>query len=390
MIEKLLSNQKAWDSIVEDGLNFLIEQWHQEFTEAAHVMYFPREQGFSSPQEEHYGDVFQRALIADVFCDAKEILAEQFQPIIDREVNYLLGCQRDYGVRGWSYFPHLPELPPDADDLAQVMQVLLRSGYQAKVEKYCEVPLSILLQDNLYPDGSFETWILPSTNLTPEQHIQSFWVEQAWGKGPDPDVMANLLYALKMYNSERFAQVIERGVAYLESQQKQDGSWQSSWYHGPYYGTYVCLRLLTSVNSNSPAISRAVNFLYQHQQTDGGWGIEETSEPLSTALALLSLGIVEQKAITKRPDKAAIAKNESKVFQVVDSESITKASSYLQNCRKAEQYWSSCKFIRMELGRASNQVRAILFYGSQTITTAFVLKAALAWKRLKKSLFIDM
>lgn len=353
-----------WESIVQDGLQFLMEQWQLEFAEAAHVMPFPREQGFIAAQEQQYGDVFHRALITDIFCDARELLGQQFKSTIEREVDYLLSCQRNSGIGGWSYFPHLPELPPDADDLAQVMQVLLRSGHRAEVEKYCEVPLSILLRDNAHADGSFETWIIPATERTPEQNLQSFWVEQAWGTGSDPDVIANLLYALALYDEERFAQVIQSGVAYLASQQKEDGSWQSSWYHGPFYGTYVCLRVLSLLHPSSPTIDRAIHFLDQSQQADGGWGIEDASEPLSTAFALLSLGIVRQSA-----------------REIADIERIQKACSYLQHCQKSDRSWSSCKFIRMELGRAAGRVRAILFYGSQTITTAFVLKAALTWHR---------
>ena len=365
MVEEVSPNQNSWEPIVQDGLRFLMEQWQQGFAEAAHVMTFPREQGFIAAQEQHYGDVFPRALIADVLWDARELLGEQLQPVIEREVNYLLSCQRNSGVGGWSYFPNLPELPPDADDLAQIMQILLRCGRRAEVEKYCEVPLSVLLQDNTHHDGSFETWIVPTIDRTPEQNLQFWWVQQAWGTGPDPDVMANLLYALALYDPGRFEREIQDGVAYLESQQREDGSWQSSWYYGPYYGTYVCLRLLALVRPSSHGIARAVKFLYECQQADGGWGIECASDPLSTALALLSLGIVRQD-----------------VSEILDIERIVQARSYLQNCQDTDKSWPSCKFIRMELGRAAGRVRAILFYGSQTITTVFVLKAALAWQRL--------
>ena len=61
---------------------------------------------------------------------------------------------------------------------------------------------------------------------------------------------------------------------------------------------------------------------------------------------------------------------------------VFKGLNYLQEYhQQSEQSWPSCRFIRMELGRASGQVRAILFYGSRTITTAFVVKAILAWQQ---------
>jgi hypothetical protein len=38
----------------------------------------------------------------------------------------------------------------------------------------------------------------------------------------------------------------------------------------------------------------------------------------------------------------------------------------------------------MELGRASGQVYQILSYGSRTITSTFVMKAANAWHQLSR------
>ncbi|MEB3311171.1 MAG: hypothetical protein VKJ02_13155 [Snowella sp.] len=350
---------------LEKSLQFLAVQGQQGFAEAAHRMLFPQTQGFTSPQEEHQGDIFARALIADTLWDLREHFGEVWQPLIEQETNYLLSGQRQTGVGGWGYFPHLPELPPDADDLAQIMQVLLRSQRQDEVKNTCELPLAVLLKDNYYPDGSFETWIIPKNNRTPEQQLQDEWARLAWGTGPDPDVMANLLYALVLYDVERFSQVIEKGVTYLENQQKADGSWQSSWYHGPFYGTYVCLRLLALVRPLSPSLARGVNFLVGSQREDSGWGIEAVTDPLSTALALLGL---------------AFAYPEGKTL--IHKDFIFQALSYLQECQQSDQSWPSCRFIRMELGRASGNIRAILFYGSRTITTAFVIKALLAWQRV--------
>jgi squalene-hopene/tetraprenyl-beta-curcumene cyclase len=378
-------SETGLQTCLEKGLQFLAVQGQQEFAEATHRMVFPQVQGFISPQEDHQGDIFARALIADTLCDVRDHFGEVWQPLIEREVNYLLSCQRQTGIGGWGYFPNLPELPPDVDDLAQIMQVLLRSRRRAEVEKTCELPLAVLLEDNYYPDGSFETWIIPTDNRTPEQQLQGQWAQLAWGTGPDPDVMANLLYALALYDGERFSQVIEKGVTYLENQQKTDGSWQSSWYHGPFYGTYVCLRLLALVRPLSPSMARGVNFLEASQRGDGGWGVEAMSEPLSTALALLGLAVSQSRETNPvqgdcvSPPSPPTLGGEKRDF--LHGDGVFKGLNYLQEYhQQSEQSWPSCRFIRMELGRASGQVRAILFYGSQTITTAFVVKAILAWQ----------
>jgi squalene-hopene/tetraprenyl-beta-curcumene cyclase len=355
----LPSSQSHWQQLAWDALSFTVKQWHLGFGEAQHVMKVFHDGKF------HSGDVFQRGIIGDILCDANKFLYGSLQPIIEYEANYLINSHSIAGVGGWSYFPNLPELPPDADDLAQVMQVLLGSNRHTEVEKYCETPLKVLLEDCSYPDGSFETWIVPASNLTPEQERQVQFIKNAWGRGADNDVIANLLYALTLYDKNRFTDVIAQGITYLESQQQCDGSWLSTWYYGAYYGTYVCLRLLVATKPDSPAISKALNFLRSSQLDDGGWGLEKASDPLNTALSLLGLGLA-QKCCHK----------------LMDETIAEKALNYLHMNQLEDKGWSKCEFIRMDIGRATGEVKSILSYGSRTITTAFVLEASIVWDRL--------
>jgi squalene-hopene/tetraprenyl-beta-curcumene cyclase len=354
LLDKTQTEQLAWD-----GLHFLLQAWQSGFEEAKHIMWFPKEQGFSSPQAEHTGDIFQRALISDVLLDATAQLQYPLQFALDREVDYLLSCCRSSGIGGWSYFPDLPELPPDADDLAQIIQVLVRTQRGADLEQYCEQPLRILLQDGVHENGAIETWIVPTSATTMEQQLQRLWIEQAWGQGADPEVMANLLYALALYDSQRFSKPISHGIDYLTTQQQSNGSWQSTWYHGDYYGTYVCLRLLALVCPDSPAVDRGIDFLLSHQLTDGSWGLTEAGDPLSTAIALLGL-----------------TASRSHQFNHTNP-LILHALNFLQQQQNTDLGWSSCSFIQMQLGRATGQVRQILSYGSRSITTSYVLKALL-------------
>jgi hypothetical protein len=62
----------------------------------------------------------------------------------------------------------------------------------------------------------------------------------------------------------------------------------------------------------------------------------------------------------------------------------TPALSFLQSCQQPDKAWENCQFICMELGRASGQVYQILSYGSRTITSTFVMKAANAWHQLSR------
>lgn len=135
------------------ALEYLLDQWGLEFAEARHTMLFPRSLGFWSGKqvplagsvvsafavllqrlgltvnyEAHTGDVFERVLIACVLAEANAALAMGLENQIERELDYLLGCRRRDAVGGWSYFQHLRELPPDADNLAQIMQLVILAG----------------------------------------------------------------------------------------------------------------------------------------------------------------------------------------------------------------------------------------------------------------------
>ena len=361
---KLPRPRSEWQNLAWRALDYVIEQWRLGFGEARHIMEFPPELGFSGPQYQR-GDVFQRAIIAEILCDADEVLNGELRPIIDQEIGYLLS-RRDPGRCGWRYFPELAELAPDADDLAEIMQVLWRSGHKREVQEYCIGPLSILFEGNLHPDGSFETWIIPSVGRTPAEDREAEYARKMWGTGPDPDVMANLLYSLALVDQDRYSEPIHRGVEYLRTQQIRDGYWKSTWYHGPYYGTYVCLRLLIRGCSEPETLRLAGGFLRSRQNKDGGWGNGDCSNALDTSLALLGLANL-QTSVFAMPENLQCA---------------SKALAYLENCGSEDGSWPNCEFIHMDTGRATGTLSQVLSYGSQTVTTAFVLKASLAWNRL--------
>ncbi len=352
--------QLAWQ-----GLRYLVQQWQKGFGEVRHVMRFSYKHGFTGKSEVQYGDIFQRAVIAEILSDANQTFALKLQPVIDYEINYLIENRQHYGIEGWGYFPDLPELPPDADDLAQVMQVLFLNKRREDVSRYCEGPLQTLLDENRHEDGSFETWIIPAHKRTPEQERHAHYAEHAWGTGGDVDVMANVIYTLALYDETRFAEVIQSGTAYIEQQQAEDGSWVSTWYHGPFYGTYVCTRLLAKVRPTSPTLDRARTFLKSSQHADGSWGMPgKEGDPLNSSLALLSW------AALTRPGKLEDT-----------APSIQKALAYLQRSSDEEgQCWPYQEYIRMQL------TTQVLSYGSKSITTAYVIKAATAWQHLQHHL----
>lgn len=347
------------------GARFLVQQWQRGFGEARDIAQFAEEVGFSSGSGARYGDVFQRALILDALCEADEVLLGQLRPLLDAEADYLLSRRLTTGIGGWAYFQDLPELPPDADDLAQIMQALLRVGRRADVVAHAEEPLEVLLRDGALPDGSLKTWIVPAANRTLEQERQAEFVERLWNDGAHDEVIGNLLYALKLYDGARFEAVIKRGTAYLEGRQHSDGTWSSMWYHGYFYAVYVGVRLFAVERPGSPFTRRALAFLRSGQRADGGWGVEgEESDALSTALSLL-----------------ALAAGGRCSGDAGDPARAHRALSFLASTRGEDGSWPSQKLIYVGRGTC---------HGSRTLTTTFVMKAALCWHRHEVSLALAL
>jgi len=80
---------------------------------------------------------------------------------------------------------------------------------------------------------------------------------------------------------QRIDQAIERGLGYLQDQQRGDGSWVPLWFgnqhfaeeENPIYGTarvLMCLRDLGRMQT--PSAQQGLQFLASVQQPDGGWG----------------------------------------------------------------------------------------------------------------------
>lgn len=354
---KPLSTNSTLQDLCFKGMKHLLDEYHLGFTNTKHVMPFSPEV-FRVKTEFQEGDIFQRALLLDTFLDVNGMFKNKLQEIIDLEANYLIASRRKEGVGGWAYFPELRELPPDADDLAQVMQVLLRSGYRSIASSLFEKPLTVLLRDQKNPDNGWESWIIPKENKTEEEELQTIWVNKAWGTGSDIDVVANLLYALQLYDKDRFSEEIAGGLDFLYNSHT-GFSWKSTWYYGDYYGTYVSIKAICANNGDQKIIEKAIEFLENSRQPDGGWSIEgQQSSSLQTALALLGI---------------AVGKNY--LGQTTDPSWLEDSLLFLQEKYTDSNGWESSPFIRMPMGRPSGFVHTILTYESATITTNFVVKA---------------
>src|ERR1044071_2617834 len=112
-----------------------------------------------------------------------------------------------------------------------------------------------------------------------------------------------MAYGLSLYDPEAFLAEIGKAAAWVESQQRPEGNWIPTWYATTYYATYVAVRLLARVKPASPALAAAAEFLRRGCRDDEGFG-DERSTPLETALALLTLVLLDGASLRELKDGA--------------------------------------------------------------------------------------
>jgi hypothetical protein len=329
----------------------LLGQQRTGYREAIHWMEVPRLDGDRVRLEMHPGIVFQRAVVLDGLLDAYAAGLEVPASVLAAEALLLLQDKRHDVTGGWSYLSGVPELPPDADDLAMVAQVLLRCGGQP-LAAACQHSLSLVLAAAGRGDA-VPTWVLDPGDAPHRNQLFRRYIELTQADGVHPEVVANLLYAASLQATEKDRQQAASAIAYLESAQDDDGAWHSRWYWGRHYGTYRAVLALKALAPDSPALGRAREYLVSGQNPDRGWGAGGRSDPLSTAFAALAL--------------AALA-------QPGTGHCLRPALEYLLASQQPDGSWPGCPFIAFP--RVGGP--GVHIYRSSTITTSVCLKAILA------------
>jgi squalene-hopene/tetraprenyl-beta-curcumene cyclase len=227
---------------------------------------------------------------------------------------------------GWGW-THLPGSVPDADDTSGAIIALCQLGAMA------------------WPGETRQFWLLESGRwLASLQNRDGGWPTfcRGWGNLPfdrsGSDLTAHALRALLLarrsvenapwlYDVYVFAKdtitvpaflrainrALRKGLTFLESNQRPDGSWLPLWFgnqyapaeENPTYGTARVLAAYRDLDKmNSKCARRGVGWLLAAQNADGGWGgaAEVPSSIEESALAvelLLDAGIEARPAVNK-------------------------------------------------------------------------------------------
>ncbi len=272
------------------GLGFLNEERKRNWPGLRHFMYVSEGEGFRGVSGIHSSDLFYR-LLADDFLARQENPSADMRNYLEREVDYYLRQRRDHAVGLWSYFPSLPNLSADIDDLSQVIRFFLRMGRRDLIDRYCYEILSRHASCGLDSKGVMLTWITGGADQRNSQWQREL-NSRLWGMGPDPEVVANMYDVLLDYRPLLLEPLRSASLAYLKNAQLPSGAWASRWYVGWPYGTYKVGRYLYRLGEfKGDCLQRWDEFLNQGRNPDGGFGLQPgaESDPLSTALVSLCM-----------------------------------------------------------------------------------------------------
>jgi len=331
------------------ALEALLAEQREGFSQAVHNLHLPR---MNRQQEVQPALLFFRAVALDAMLDARDAGFAVPETMISSEALKVLQSKHRLLRGGWSYIPGVPELPPDADDNGQVIQVLLRIGGRG-LAAACEEPIRMSL-DAMDPNGAVATWTVDPRGDTQADEAVRAYLSVMGGWGVHPEVVANFAYGVSLYDPVRFAAPLRDIASYLEKAQNADGSWTSKWYDGPFYGTFRAAAVLMRVRPASLSVESARDFVLTQRRHDGSWG-EPLNSPLSTAFALLAL---KELGLAREP-------------------AYEHGVEHLKTKQCRSGHWPACQWIHFP------SLDGEIAYGSETITTAFCLKALAAVHELR-------
>ena len=171
---------------------------------------------------------------------------------------------------GWS-FEYDNSWYPDVDDTAAVLIGFLKQDPSSKNSETVRraVEWTVSMQNK---DGGWAAFDLNNDKLFLNQI--PFSDMDSLCDPSSPDVAGRVLEALGLLDDPKYDEVCQRGIEYLRGTQEAQGSWFGRWGVNYIYGTSNVLNALMrlKVPSDDPMIAKALTWLKEVQNPDGGWG----------------------------------------------------------------------------------------------------------------------
>ena len=181
---------------------------------------------------------------------------------------------RDAQPGGWAFEFH-NDLYPDIDDSSVVIMALLLARLDPEQETRKDQGIERGLSWMLALQNKNGGWAAFDRGNTRGYMTQLPFSD--FGESLDPpsaDVTAHVLEMLGRRGYSRGDLQVERAYQYLRQEQEEDGPWFGRWGVNYIYGTGAALPALAAIGEDmsQPYVQRAVGWVLEHQNEDGGWG----------------------------------------------------------------------------------------------------------------------
>lgn len=187
---------------------------------------------------------------------------------------------RDQVAGGWCFFRDRTIRWPVSDSTAEALSALLLTdeaiGTETPAERARLAATFIMSRQN--PDGGFGTyertrapgWV---EKLNPSEMYHGCMTDLSHVECTASCVSALVRYR-RRWPDPRVDDAITRGVAFIRTQQRPDGSYRGAWGINFTYAAFFVVEALTEagVPVDDPAIAGVADWLLRHQREDGGWG----------------------------------------------------------------------------------------------------------------------
>lgn len=173
---------------------------------------------------------------------------------------------------GWA-FEFQNDWYPDVDDSAVVLMALKKIGGNGRVQDQDRIQrgLNWVLGMRSRNGG----WAAFDVNNDKEFLNRIPFADlEAMIDPPTADVTGRVLEMMGLYGFTRDSAIARTAISLLRAIQEPDGCWWGRWGVNYIYGTWSVLSGLASIGEDlsQPYVRRAVRWLKEHQNWDGGWG----------------------------------------------------------------------------------------------------------------------
>ncbi|MGB0383896.1 MAG: hypothetical protein ACPGWR_03650 [Ardenticatenaceae bacterium] len=208
--------------------------------------------------------------------------------------------EQQFPTGGWGYHRHVVQ---DADSTAASLLFLTRHMPVSQTNKSVQALLSFKNKS-----GGFSTYS-DSTDISRVMNLEESDNFSGWCSSQNDVTAAAVLALCACFTQAAYPNAISSAVMYLLSTQREDGAWDSYWWHGDIYATALTLRAIKMATDRNAinacvkvatARQRGFDFLVNTQHKTGGWAAyaEEQECSFQTSLALRSLLTADKQYVT--------------------------------------------------------------------------------------------